>query len=201
MGRDGYRDGAHDAEDNGHIPCHDTPGGVMTTPRSLSQRPCPQALLAQGPWYPGTPWEELFCHPKSIHGPSGGTCPQGIPSIVAVGRDARCCQRMGPGQSWQEVAWGQPGCPGGSRSSESAQTLRVVPASSLTQGCRRQAALCQVCDQLETDSEPGWMAEAGGRSLLWSPAHGRSHFHTRGHLASLGTGNGGIGGRAEVAQP
>lgn len=125
--------------------------------------------------------------------------------VVTVGCDARCCQGMGPGQSWQEVAWGQPGCPGGSRSSESARTLRVVPASSLTQGCRCQAALCQVRDRLEMDSEPGWMAEAGGRSLLWSPArspaHDRSHIHTWGHLASLGTGDGGIGGRAEVAQP
>lgn len=124
---------------------------------------------------------------------------------MAMGCDASCCQRMGPGQSWQEVAWGQPGCPGGSRSSESARTLQVVPASSLTQGCRCQAALCQVRDQLEMDSEPGWMAEAGGRSLLWSPsqspAHGRSHMHTQGHLASLGTRNGGISGQAEVAQP
>lgn len=99
----------------------------LGTPSSLSQHPCPQGLLVQGLWYPGTSREGLFCHPKCFHGPTTGTCPQGIPSTVARGCGASCSQSMGPGQSWQEVAWGQPGCPGGSRSSESAQTLRVVP--------------------------------------------------------------------------
>lgn len=105
--------------------------------------------------------QQRYVTPKPSCVPHQGTCPPGAPSTMTMA--GPCCQRTGPGQSWQELAWGQPGCPGGTRSPESAQPLpgRVVPVAVavLTQRCGCQVAPCQACDWLQADAETGLMAE------------------------------------------